>query len=98
MRNMTLEQMQLAFMVVTIAWFVLSIVLAVYTWWHFPKGPTHMTARRLIAGMLVAVVFSVTVHSLADDLLRAVCAGIGPDNPLYDYLGCSALEHNAPEG
>ena len=96
--NLTLEQMQLAFMAVTIAWFVLGIVLAVYTWWHFPKGPTHMTARRLLAGMLVAVVLSVTVHSLADDILRAVCAGIGPDSPLYGPLGCAALENNSPEG
>ena len=51
--------------------------------------------RQTVTATLVAVVLAVIVASIADDLLRAVCAGIGRDSPLYDYFGIEiVLQHS----
>ena len=51
----------------------------------------------LLAGAL-AVCAVVVVQTLADDLLRAACAGWGPDSPLYDYFNCRELLKPDPQG
>jgi hypothetical protein len=53
-----------------------------------------------VRALLVAVTLAALIiaRSTSDDLLRAVCAGLGPDNPLYDYLGCAELLRPSPEG
>ena len=43
-----------------------------------------------LAAGLLALSF-IVVQSVADDLLRALCASLGSSHPLYSYLGCDAL-------
>ncbi len=47
---------------------------------------------------LVAIVLAVILSSIGEDILRAFCAGIGQSHPLYDVMGCRALENPSPEG
>ncbi len=54
--------------------------------------------RAAVFALSLAALGTVVVHSIADDLLRAFCAAIGKDHPLYDISGCPALENNSPEG
>ena len=57
--------------------------------------------RRLQAAVLalgLAAVGVIAVRSIGDDIMRAFCAGIGKDHPLYVISGCPAYENNSPEG
>lgn len=56
-----------------------------------------MKRLRALAFALVVASMLVTA-SIGDDMLRAFCAGIGPDHPLYDYLGCRELLQGDPQG
>ena len=54
--------------------------------------------RAALVALTLAVGATVVVHTLADDLLRAACAGWGPDSPLYDYFNCRELLKPDPQG
>jgi len=54
--------------------------------------------RAAVLALGIAVVATVAVRSIGDDIMRAWCAGIGKDHPLYVISGCPAYENNSPEG
>ena len=54
--------------------------------------------RAALVALSLALVATVVVQSVADDILRAFCAGIGTEHPLYGYLDCARLLTPSPEG
>lgn len=55
--------------------------------------------KRLRAALVALLLAVPLVYALtADDILRAFCAGIGTEHPLYDLLGCPALMTPDPQG
>lgn len=59
-----------------------------------------MRTKRLTLAAIIAITFAFAIFaSVGDDILRAVCAGLGPDHPLYDVMGCPAVAiPPSPEG
>lgn len=56
-----------------------------------------MKRRLLVRGLLImAIMFGSAVTFAPDGFLDAVCAGLGPDSPLWSVLGCTT--HNGPQG
>lgn len=55
--------------------------------------------RRLIGGVLVAVLLSGGSVLFAEDSIRcAVCHAFGPDHPMWDVLLCATCPNPNPPG